>query len=177
MNLLGKWNIPFLLSHLVFPLGSKYEIQPCVFHENTKLHQEGGESLNIATEKEAISSNKGRTNPSVPSCPGPWGILAGLVLPEASPGFQDWGEFVLLSAQGTRLHFFLCFFPLFTQCSAWKKHWRGGGSQESWVFSSTSPLALCVLKASHLTFLGTSVMWACRLAGHKVPFQLQGSHY
>ena len=57
MNLFGKWNIPFRFSLSVFPspslymsLGSKYEIQLCVFHENTELHQQGGESLNIARE-------------------------------------------------------------------------------------------------------------------------------
>lgn len=139
MNLFGKWNIPFLFSLLVLPssslyipLGSKYEIQPCVFHENTKLHQQGGKSLNIAREGSKLFKTKdAQTQTFHPAqIPGVFCWLTSSWSQSRISGLKG-----ICTALSPRHHFplFLMFPPLLIQCGACKKHWKG--SQESWVLS------------------------------------------
>lgn len=131
MSLCGKWNIPFLLSLSVFPSpslyitwGSKYEIQPCVFHENTKLHQQGGESLNIAREGSKLFKTKDARTQTFHPAQVP-GVSCWLSSSWSQPRISGLERICTALSSGHHFPVFLRFFLLLIQCSAWKKHWRG----------------------------------------------------
>ena len=131
MNLFGKWNIPFRFSLSVFPspslymsLGSKCEIQLCVFHENTELHQQGGESLNIAWEGSRLFKQR-RYERKRSILPRSLGSSCWLSSSWSQPRISGLKRSCTTLSPGYHPPLFLMFFsPLLTQDSAWKKYWR-----------------------------------------------------